>query len=168
MKNKIKSSSKFVFIIVILVLMLCLALPLAFQISDTEKLYTQQDLEDKYNEGYNDAIKNDELLNSLKSQVDTLTQDNDTKQKQIESLESDKSSLQQQVDNLTQINADNEKTIKDNESTISSLEVQIKNLERMVTQNQKRASRQFLTISNPLRQTHRKSQQRKRKRQMIH
>ena len=129
MKNKIKSSSKFVFIIVILVLMLCLALPLAFQFSDTENLYTQQDLEDKYNEGYNDAIKNDELLNSLKSQVDTLTQDNDTKQKQIESLESDKSSLQQQVDNLTQINADNEKTIKDNESTISSLEVQIKNLE---------------------------------------
>ena len=96
--------------------------------SGTE-LYTQEDLNSAYQDGYNTALTDkeeyDELINGyrdnittlndtisqLNSQITTLTNTNKDCQNQITALNNQKKALQTEVNNLTSNKSENELTI---------------------------------------------------------
>lgn len=109
-------------------------------------VYTQEDIDNAYEDGYNTALENkseyDELINSyrdtittltdnvsqLNSQINILTNNNKDYKEQVSYLEEQKANLQTQVDNLTSIKNDNEASIESLNSQISILQNQIESL----------------------------------------
>ena len=109
-------------------------------------LYTQEDINKSYEDGYNTALQDkneyEQLINSyrdtitnqtdqisqLNSQVVTLTNNNKDYANQIRNLESQKSNLQSQVDNLTTIKTNNEITIASLQSQVATLQNEVETL----------------------------------------
>ena len=110
--------------------------------SGTE-LYTNEDLKNSYQDGYDTALKDkdeyDELINGyrdtittqsdeiskLSSQVLTLTNQNKDSENRITNLTSQKDDLQEQVNILTEVKDENNTTIKKLNNDISILQNQI-------------------------------------------
>lgn len=110
-------------------------------------IYTQEDINNAYNDGYNTALENkteyEELINSyrdtittqtdqisqLNSQITVLTNNNKDKQTQIDNLQNVRDELQEQVNSLEETNTSNSTIIAENEKTISSLQIQIQKLQ---------------------------------------
>ncbi len=110
-------------------------------------IYTQEDINNAYNDGYNTALENkaeyEELINSyrdtittqtdqisqLNSQITVLTNNNKDKQTQIDNLQNVRDELQEQVNSLEETNTTNSAIITENEKTISSLQTQIQKLQ---------------------------------------
>ena len=110
-------------------------------------IYTQEDINNAYNDGYNTALENkaeyEELINSyrdtittqtdqisqLNSQITVLTNNNKDKQTQIDNLQNVRDELQEQVNSLEKTNTSNSVIISENEKTISSLQTQIQKLQ---------------------------------------
>ncbi len=110
-------------------------------------IYTQEDINNAYNDGYNTALENkteyEELINSyrdtittqtdqisqLNSQITVLTNNNKDKQTQIDNLQNVRDELQEQVNSLEETNTSNSTIIAENEKTISSLQTQIQKLQ---------------------------------------
>ena len=110
-------------------------------------IYTEEDLNSAYEDGYNTALENkeeyDTLINSyrdtittqtdeiskLNSQIILLTNNNKDYEIQIASLESQKTELETNVSNLQTINSQNEITITGLNETISELQSQVKILQ---------------------------------------
>ena len=125
----------------------------------TTGLYTQDDIDASYNDGYNTALIDkesyDELINSyrdtittqtdqisqLSSQVLALTNTNKDYANQISSLDSQKSNLEMQVENLTSIKTENE-------TLIAGLNIQIVDLQKEITllENSNYNNRQEIAI----------------------
>lgn len=115
--------------------------------SGTE-LYTKEDLNNAYNDGYDTALKDKdeytELINGyrdtittlndnisqLNSQINILTNNNKDYKNQVTNLESQKSNLQSQVNNLTTIKSNNEETITQLNSQITTLQKEVAELEK--------------------------------------
>lgn len=113
--------------------------------SGTE-LYTQEDLNNAYQDGYDTALTNkdeyDTLINGyrdniislndtisqLNSQISSLNATNKDCNYQIENLTSTKSELESQVANLNEIKSNNEATIKELNVEIDRLEREIETL----------------------------------------
>ena len=102
-------------------------------------LYTQEDLNNSYEDGYNTALKDkgeyEKLINSYRDTITTLTDQvalltytNQDYKIQIETLTKTKQSLENQVANLTNINNQNETTILNLNNEIASLQRQLKTL----------------------------------------
>ena len=110
-------------------------------------IYTQEDINNAYNDGYNTALENkteyEELINSyrdtittqtdqisqLNSQITVLTNNNKDKQTQIDNLQNVRDELQEQVNSLEETNTSNSTIIAENKKTISSLQTQIQKLQ---------------------------------------
>ena len=124
-------------------------------------IYTEEDLNSAYEDGYNTALENkdeyDTLINSyrdtittqtdeiskLNSQIILLTNNNKDYEIQIASLESQKTELETNVSNLQTINSQNEITITGlnetirneiNSNTITSLNAQIISLNSQISE----------------------------------
>lgn len=102
-------------------------------------LYTQEDLNKAYEDGYDTALTDkaeyEELINSyrdtittLNDQVTLLTYANQDCETQIKNLTETKQSLQAQVDNLTEIKTNNEATIESQNAEIERLEKEVESL----------------------------------------
>ena len=102
-------------------------------------LYTQEDLNKAYEDGYDTALtdkaKYEELINSyrdtitnLTDQVTLLTYANQDCETQIKNLTQTKQGLETQVANLTDIKNQNEATITSLNAEKASLEKQVKTL----------------------------------------
>ncbi len=117
-------------------------------------LYTQEDLNNAYQDGYDTALDNkgeyDELINGyrdtittlndsisqLNSQIASLKNTNQDCQNQITSLTNQKTSLESEIANLNTNKVDNEKTITNLNNQISNLNVQITNLNNVIQTNE--------------------------------
>ena len=118
-------------------------------------VYTEQDVNNAYEDGYNKALENkaeyDKLINDyrdtitnqtdqisqLNSEITLLTNNNKDYKKQITTLEEQKTNLQTQVDNLTQISNDNNATITNLNADIISLNNDKITLQNTITENEK-------------------------------
>lgn len=107
-------------------------------------VYTQEDINNAYNDGYDTALKDkneyteliagyrdtittlNDNISQLNSQVNNLTNNNRDYANQVSKLNEQKSLLETQVNNLNTIKTNNEETI-------SSLNTQITNLQSQVT-----------------------------------
>ena len=103
------------------------------------KYYTAEEVQEAYDEGYEDALKNKNELTEQVNYYKELTDSyystileyqtkieeyetlNETNQSTISALEQNKKDLQSQVESLTLNKADNEETIKDLNSQIETL-----------------------------------------------
>ena len=104
------------------------------------KLYTYEDVENSYDNGYNDAQTNEEHYKSLIStmrvqieeyerEIEKLSQSNKDNSAQIEALTLQKENLELQVSNLTKIKNENQATIDTLNAQIVDFKNQIKLLE---------------------------------------
>lgn len=111
------------------------------------KYYTSQDVQDAYDKGYDDALKNEselteqvnyykELTDSYystileyQSQIEEYETLNQTNKSTISSLEQNKKDLESQVESLTLNKTDNEETIKNLNVQIETLQNQVESLE---------------------------------------
>ncbi len=109
-------------------------------------VYTKEDLNKSYEDGYNTALTDKEEyvtliasyrdtittlndnVSQLTSQVTILKNNNKDYSKQVETLSTQKNDLQKQVDNLTIIKTNNDKTISDLNTQITNLQNQVTNL----------------------------------------
>lgn len=109
-------------------------------------VYTKEDLNKSYEDGYNTALTDKEEyvtliagyrdtittlndnVSQLTSQVTILKNNNKDYSKQVETLSTQKNDLQKQVDNLTIIKTNNDKTISDLNTQISNLQKQVTDL----------------------------------------
>ena len=102
-------------------------------------LYTQEDLNKAYEDGYDKALTDkaeyEELINSYRDTITTLTDQvtlltyaNQDCETQIKNLTETKQGLETQVANLTSIKNQNEATITSLNAEIVSLEKQVKTL----------------------------------------
>ena len=129
-------------------------------------LYTQEDLNCAYEDGYDTALQDkdeyDQLINSyrdtittqtdqisqLNSQVLTLTNSNKDYAKQITNLESQKSNLQIQVNNLTTIKSNNETTIASLQSQVTTLQNEVEVLTNSCEDKDEMIVQKNIQISN--------------------
>ena len=129
-------------------------------------IYTEEDLNSAYEDGYNTALENkdeyDTLINSyrdtittqtdeiskLNSQITLLTNNNKDYETQIASLESQKTELETNVYNLQTINSQNETTITGLNATISELQSQVKILQASDSDKTSQISALNTQISN--------------------
>ena len=113
---------------------------------DNSKYYTQKELQESYDKGYNDGCKTETELtgqvkyykslvdeyyiqvNTLNDEITMLTKTKKDYETQIANIESQKANLQTQVNNLTTIKTNNETTIASLNSQIASLQNQVTNL----------------------------------------
>lgn len=102
-------------------------------------LYTQEDLNNAYEDGYNTALTDKEeyeklihsyrdTITTLTDQVTLLTYANQDYETQITNLTNTKQSLENQVANLTTIKTNNETTIQSLNSEIATLEKEVETL----------------------------------------
>ena len=130
------------------------------------QIYTNEDLEKSYEDGYNTALKDkqeyDELISSYRDTITTLTDNisqlnsqvsllkNNIKdyENQTANLTAQKQNLETQVANLNQVNSLNEATISDLNSQKKDLELQVEELSTNKQQNEKRISDLQSQISN--------------------
>jgi len=117
-------------------------------------LYTEEDLNNAYQDGYDTALTNkdeyDELINGyrdtittlndsisqLNSQITNLKTTNQDCQNQITSLTNQKISLEEEIDNLNTNKVDNEKTITNLNNQIANMNFQITNLNNTIQANE--------------------------------
>lgn len=110
-------------------------------------LYTEEDLENAHQDGYNEALENEQeyltLINEyrdtitnltdtvsqLNLQIQTLTNTNNDYEKQIETLTNLKTQNEATISSLNETIEDNNLTIASNNETISSLTQQVEDLE---------------------------------------
>ena len=129
-------------------------------------IYTEEDLNSAYEDGYNTALENkdeyDTLINSyrdtittqtdeiskLNSQIILLTNNNKDYEIQIASLKSQKTELETNVSNLQTINSQNETAITGLNETISELQAQVKILEASESDKTSQISALNTQISN--------------------
>lgn len=132
-------------------------------LSGTE-LYTKEDVDNAYQDGYNTALSDkssyDELISEyrdtittqtdqisqLNSNVSNLTNNNKDYANQITKIESQQKDLQEQVNNLTNIKTTNQETI-------NSLNIQIKDLENqlVILQNSNdNKSKEIVSLKNQI------------------
>ena len=129
-------------------------------------IYTEEDLDAAYEDGYNTALENkdeyDTLINSyrdtittqtdeiskLNSQITLLINNNKDYETQIASLESQKTELETNISNLQTINSQNETTITGLNETISELQSQVKILEASENDKTSQISALNTQISN--------------------
>ena len=113
---------------------------------DNSKYYTQEELQNSYDKGYNDGCKSETELtgqvkyykglvdeyyiqvNTLNDEITMLTKNNKDYETQVNNLTTQKASLQTQVENLTTIKNNNDTTISELNSQITSLQTQVTNL----------------------------------------
>lgn len=113
---------------------------------DNSKYYTQEELQESYDKGYEDGCKTEDELtgqvkyykslvdeyyiqvNTLNDEITMLTKTKKDYETQIANIESQKANLQTQVNNLTTIKTNNETTIASLNSQIASLQNQVTNL----------------------------------------
>lgn len=118
---------------------------------DNSKYYTQKELQESYDKGYDDGCKTEtELIgqvkyykslvdeyyiqvNTLNDEITMLTKTKKDYETQIANIESQKANLQTQVNNLTTIKTNNETTIASLNSQITSLQNQVTSLQNQVT-----------------------------------
>ena len=118
-------------------------------------LYTQEDIQKSYEDGYSTALKDkeeyDKLINSyrdtittqtdlmsqLNSEVQTLTNGNRDYAAQIETLNEQKTALETQIDTLNAVKENNDKTITEHNGQISTLAAQVVNLQAAADENEK-------------------------------
>lgn len=122
--------------------------------SGTE-LYTQEDLNNAYEDGYGTALQDkdeydklisgyrdnitelNDTISKLNSQVIALTNSNKDYSTQISGLNTQKENLQSQVDNLTSIKESNEETIEDLSGQIKTLNNKVSELTNDKENNEK-------------------------------
>ncbi len=130
------------------------------------KYYTAEEIQEAYDEGYNDGNASEketsEQLDYYKSLVDDYYTEVDTlngeinilnvdianKQEQIERLETQKSELIAQVENLTQIKNNNETTISGLNTQIDTLQKQIADLSTSDDDKSKEIARLTEQVNN--------------------
>ena len=113
---------------------------------DNSKYYTQKELQESYDKGYNDGCKTETELtgqvkyykslvdeyyiqvNTLNDEITMLTKTKKDYETQIANIESQKANLQTQVNNLNTIKINNEETIANLNSQITTLQNQVTNL----------------------------------------
>ena len=131
---------------------------------DNSKYYTQEELQESYDKGYEDGCKTETELtgqvkyykslvdeyyiqvNTLNNEITMLTKTKKDYETQIANIESQKATLQTQVDNLTTIKTNNETTIASLNSQITSLQNQVTNL----TNSDEDKSEQIITLNNQI------------------
>ena len=122
-------------------------------------LYTQEDINKAYEDGYNTALTNEaeynalidgyrdtitglnDIVSSLNSQISTLTNNNQTLTSQVTSLQSTITTLNTTITQLQSTGTANQATIDGLNLQISNLQVTISNLNTTIQQN-------GLTITN--------------------
>lgn len=127
-------------------------------------VYTKEDINKSYEDGYNTALTNKEEYNKLiasyrdtittlndnisqlNSQITTLTNNNKDYANQLTQLNEQKTNLQSQVDNLTTIKTNNETTIASLNNQITSLQNQVTNL----TNRGEEKSEQIKTLNSQI------------------
>lgn len=111
----------FIFIIAIFATMLGLIIANAQYVFTSEQFYTQTDLEQKYDEGYNQGAfdNRDENLYDL---IDSINSENFDLKTQIENDKVEIGNLQIKVDNLTAENAGYLDDISELKSQVDALE----------------------------------------------
>lgn len=141
------------------------------------KYYTPEDVQEAYDEGYNDGNKSEKELNeklayykslvddyytevnTLNNEIDVLNNDIIRKQEQIVSLETQKGDLVEQVGNLTTIKTSNEKTIISLNTQIEGLQKQVEDLRKSETDKSDEIARlteqvnKLQSLSNQLQKT---------------
>ena len=131
---------------------------------DNSKYYTQEELQESYDKGYNDGCKTETELtgqvkyykslvdeyyiqvNTLNDEITMLTKTKKDYETQIANIESQKANLQIQVNNLTTIKTNNETTIASLNSQITSLQNQVTNLTNSVDDK----SEQIATLNSQI------------------
>ena len=131
---------------------------------DNSKYYTQEELQESYDKGYNDGCKTETELtgqvkyykslvdeyyiqvNTLNDEITMLTKTKKDYETQISNIESQKANLQIQVNNLTTIKTNNETTIASLNSQIASLQNQVTNL----TNSGEDKSEQITTLNSQI------------------
>ena len=111
------------------------------------KYYTAEDVQEAYDEGYNDGNTSEKELNyytevdTLNGEINILNVDIANKKEQIQRLEEQKSELIAQVENLTTIKNDNETTISGLNNQIDTLQSQIADLSKSEIDKSKEIAR---------------------------
>ena len=131
---------------------------------ENSKYYTQEELQESYDKGYNDGCKSETELtgqvkyykglvdeyyvqvNTLNSEITMLTKNNKDYQSQVNNLTTQKTELQTQVDNLATIKTNNENTISSLNNQITNLQNQVTNLENIGEDK----SEQIITLNNQI------------------
>ena len=131
---------------------------------DNSKYYTQEELQESYDKGYEDGCKTETELtsqvkyyknlvdeyyiqvNTLNDEITMLTKTKKDYETQISNIESQVQILQTQVDNLTTIKSSNETTIASLNNQITSLQNQVTNL----TNSGEDKSEQITTLNNQI------------------
>ena len=114
---------------------------------DNSKYYTQEELQESYDKGFEDGCKTETELtgqvkyykdlvdeyyiqvNTLNDEITMLTNTNRDYATHVSTLESQKTSLQEQVVNLTTIKSNNETTISSLDTQITQLQKEVADLE---------------------------------------
>lgn len=131
---------------------------------DNSKYYTQEELQESYDKGYEDGCKTEDELtgqvkyykslvdeyyiqvNTLNDEITMLTKTKTDYEAQIQNIEKQKTNLQSQVDNLTTIKTSNEATIASLNEQIADLQKQVKNL----TNSSEDKSAQIVSLNNQI------------------
>ena len=131
---------------------------------NNSKYYTQEELQESYDKGYEDGCKTETELtgqvkyykslvdeyyiqvNTLNNEITMLTKTKKDYETQIANIESQKANLQTQVDNLTTIKTNNETTIASLNNQITDLQKQVTNL----TNSGEDKSEQITTLNNQI------------------
>ena len=131
---------------------------------DNSKYYTQEELQNSYDKGYDDGCKSETELtgqvkyykglvdeyyiqvNTLNDEITMLTKNNKDYQTQVNNLTTQKTNLQTQVENLTTAKTNNENTIASLNSQITSLQTQVTNL----TNSDEDKSEQIIILNNQI------------------
>lgn len=130
------------------------------------KYYTAEDVQEAYDEGYNDGNTSEKELNeklayykslvddyytevdTLNGEINILNVDIANKKEQIQRLEEQKSELIAQVENLTTIKNDNETTISGLNNQIDTLQSQIADLSKSEIDKSKEIARLTEQVNN--------------------
>ena len=130
------------------------------------KYYTAEDVQEAYDEGYNDGNTSEKELNeklayykslvddyytevvTLNGEINILNVDIANKKEQIQRLEEQKSELIAQVENLTTIKNDNEITISGLNNQIDTLQSQIADLSKSEIDKSKEIARLTEQVNN--------------------
>lgn len=130
------------------------------------KYYTAEDVQEAYDEGYNDGNTSEKELNeklayykslvddyytevdTLNGEINILNVDIANRKEQIQRLEEQKSELIAQVENLTTIKNDNETTISGLNNQIDTLQSQIADLSKSETDKSKEIARLTEQVNN--------------------
>lgn len=133
---------------------------------DNSKYYTQEELQESYDKGFEDGCKTETELtgqvkyykdlvdeyyiqvNTLNDEITMLTNTNRDYATHISTLESQKTSLQEQVINLTTIKSNNETTISGLNTQIAQLQKEIADLENSGDDKDKTIAQKNTQITN--------------------